>query len=236
MKEALEALRSYQEVISRVDELNTLLASRPPEVVALENEWTLVQERLKDLESRKETTHTELLELNKDLEEAQGKSAKFEKDLHEVTNNKEYHAVLKEIDTAKKKVNSLQEQVNTKQETHDKILADIEENTQLEKESKKKFDDALATHTKSLSDYAVELKQKTAIRDNLAEKVPVKLMRQFTRIAERRKGVGLAMCINASCQACHVRVRPNVVDNLRRYARIYNCESCKRILVYSEEG
>lgn len=236
MREALEALRSYQEVISRVDELNTLLASRPPEVVELETAWNQVQERLKDLESRKATTHEQLLELKTQLEEAQAKSAKFEKDLHEVTNNKEYHAVLKEIDAAKKKVASLQEQVKTKQEAYDQLLSDIDADTKLEAESKQKFDEALAAHTQSLSDYTVELKQKTAIKEDLEGKIPVKLMRQFQRIAERRKGVGLAMCVNASCQACHVRVRPNVVDNLRRFSRIITCESCKRILVYGEEG
>lgn len=236
MKEALEALRNYQEVITRVDELKTLLASRPPEVVALEEEWNAVQNKLKELESKKETTKTELTELKTALTEAQAKSAKFEKDLHEVTNNKEYHAVLKEIDTAKKKVSSLQEQVKTKQETYDTLVADIEENTTLEAESKKKFDDKLAEHTQSLSDYEVELKQKLTIKADLEGKVPVKLMRQFNRIAERRKGIGLAPCVNASCQACHVRVRPNVVDNLRRFSRIITCESCKRILIYQEEG
>lgn len=236
MKEALEALRTYQEVITRVDELKTLLASRPPEVVAFEEAWNAVQTKLKELESSKETTQTQLTDLKTALVEAQAKSAKFEKDLHEVTNNKEYHAVLKEIDTAKKKVSSLQEQLKAKQEAFDTLVADIEANTTLEAESKKKFEDRLAEHTQSLSDYEVELKQKLTIKADLIGKVPVKLMRQFDRIAERRKGIGIALCVNASCQACHVRVRPNIVDTLRRYSRIISCDSCKRILFYQEEG
>ena len=236
MRATLDALKDYQEVLSRIAELEELLAFIPPEIVNLENEWKGIQVRITELSEKKEGLETKLKELKTELEEVNVKHQKFEKDLHEVTNNKEYHAVLKEIDTAKKKIHTLSEDISERSKELDEINNNLEECKGLEKESQKKFQDEKADHDSKLVESRSERDKLAKSKTGLAKKIPAQQMRQFERIASRRNGVGLALCISAICQACNVRVRQNVVDQLRVANRIITCESCKRILYFADEG
>lgn len=228
------SLKEYQDVLIRIAELDRLLSEIPPEIENMETEWKGIQARIEELSTKKSELESRQKEQETSLVEAREKEAKYEKDLHDVTNNKEYHAALKEIDMAKKLVNSLQDDISSRNKELEEINANIEENSTLESESKKAFKTAMSNHSDSLEEYKTERDEKMKIRDNLAGKVPERLMRQFERIASRRSGVGLADCIGAICRACNVRVRQNIVDELRKYQRIITCESCKRILYFAD--
>ena len=47
-----------------------------------------------------------------------------------------------------------------------------------------------------------------------------------------RKGVGLARAVDGLCEACRVRIRPHLYNQLRSGEQIIQCESCVRILYY----
>lgn len=234
MKESLNTLRDYQDVLTRIAELDALLAFVPAEVTELENEWKKLQERLEELKTTDETLTTELKSHQLSLTETNEQAEKFEKDLHQVTNSKEYNAVLKEIDSAKKKIHSLEEEIGKKKEAQAEITKNMEECSQLGTESQEKYEKALAEYRATQKESQKELKKLNTQRNKLTKAIPVKLMRQFTRIADRRNGVGLGLCVNSVCQACNVRVRQNVVDELRRFEKLFTCESCKRILYFEE--
>ncbi len=234
MKLTLESLKSYQEVLSRIAELDELLAFVPDDIVTLENEWKSIQKKIEELKAKRAEQESKIKEQERLLIEAQTKALKFEKDLHEVTNTKEYHAVLKEIDTAKKLVSGLEEDLKQRRTdlAENKRMSD--ECVELEKESKAKFKSEMGTHEEQQSENRKERETLQSQKNALANKIPAKLMKQFERIASRRNGVGLAMCVAAVCQACNVRVRQNVVDQLRKHDRIISCESCKRMLFFAE--
>lgn len=234
LRATLVSLKEYQDVLIRIAELDRLLSKVPPEIEDMEKEWTSVKERIQALNTRETELQKKQSEQRINLAEAKEKSQKFEEDLHEVTNNKEYHAVLKEIDVAKKKVSSLEEEITTSTKELTEVQTNIEENTSLEKESKSKFESAMAQHKDSQADYEKERNAKNKERAKLAEGVPQRLMRQFERIASRRNGVGLSLCVGAICRACNVRVRQNIVDELRKFRGVINCESCKRILFFAD--
>jgi len=234
LKENLNALRDYQDVLARIAELEALLAFVPSEVTDLETEWKSIQERLEELNTSGETLDSDLKQHQLTLSETSEKAEKYEKDLHQVTNSKEYNAVLKEIDGAKKKIHSLEEEIEKLKESKVEVARNTEECAQLEKESKEKYETALKGYRATQKESEKELKKLVKSRDKYAKAIPKRLMRQFTRIADRRSGVGLALCIQAVCQACNVRVRQNIVDELRRFEKIIICESCKRILYFEE--
>ena len=234
MRETLDSLRDYQELLTRIGELDQMLAFVPPEIVDLEQEWKGVQERLTELATKKDSLETKQRELEVKLSEANGKSQKFERDLHEVTNTKEYHAVLKEIDTAKKTLHTLTEEKEKVTRELEEVERNIEECGQLGKESRARYDKELAEYQGKMVENKKERDEKIVARDALSGKIPMRLLKQFNRIADRRAGIGLALCVSAVCQACNVRVRQNVVDQLRKFDRIHNCESCKRILYFAD--
>lgn len=234
MRSELQSLKEYQDVVTRIAELDRLLSEIPPEIKNLQAEWESIKERIQELETRKTEQSSQLSEKRTALDEATAKSKKFEEDLHQVTNTREYHAALKEIDSAKKLIHTLKEAVAARNTELEEIGRNMDECAGLEKESGKRYEEAMGAHQESMKDYKAELDEKTVSRNALGKKVPAKLMKQFERIATRRNGIGLAVCVNHICQACNVRVRHSVVDELRKYKRLITCESCKRILFFEE--
>ena len=235
MRKTLQSLKEYQDILLRIAELERLLAVVPPEIEILEKEWSAIKERIADLEKRREEQQTQLKEKQTALEEAERKSKKFEEDLHQVTNTKEYHAALKEIDSAKKTIHTLKEAIGGRTKELDEIEANLEECAQLESESRKIFEGKMADHRAGMKDNEAELAEKTKSRKTLAEKIPPKVMSRFNRIADRRSGVGLGVCVDGTCLACNVRVRHSVVADLRKHNRLVQCDSCKRILYYADD-
>lgn len=234
MLEALNALKAYQDVLIRIAELDRLLNMVPEEVSNLETEWKAIQERLTDLQTRKANLEEELKKRKVELQDAGVKAEKYEKDLHQVTNNKEYHAVLKEIDTAKRTIHNLEEDIEKRRTEISELESGIEECVALEKESKAKYETAKEEWLNGQEENKKEFEEKQALKAKYSAKVPKDLLRKFERISDRRNGVGLAMCVSSVCQACNVRVRQVVVDRLRRFEKVITCESCKRILYFAD--
>ena len=234
MRSTLQSLKEYQDVLTRIAELDRLLSFVPPEVEALETEWKAILERIAQLKIQKGEQEQQLKEQGTSLTEANTKATKFEADLHEVTNTREYHAALKEIDAAKKLIHGLEENIETRKTELEENARNMVECTQLEKESKARYKSEMDQLKSSQSDAKTELDKKKKSQDKLAKSVPPRIMKQFERIAQRRNGIGLALCISAVCRACNVRVRQNVVDELRKFERMISCESCKRILFFAD--
>jgi len=234
LKAILDSLKNYQDVLSRIAELEQLLSSVPPEIQELESEWKTIESRIQQLATQQDEQETKLKTKRLALEEATEKERKFEKDLQSVTNNKEYQAVIKEIDASKKTIHSLQEEIAKITGELEQTRGAMEECRQLEKESSEKYQAALSEFKGGMAENDAELAEKTKQRDKLAASLPDRVLRQFSRIADRRAGVGLSLCLLAVCQGCNVRVRQNVVDQLRKFERIIQCDNCKRILYFSE--
>jgi predicted nucleic acid-binding Zn-ribbon protein len=54
----------------------------------------------------------------------------------------------------------------------------------------------------------------------------------FETVARRRHGVAVGEARDGICTICHVRLRPQVFNTVRRNDEIVQCDSCNRILYY----
>ena len=57
--------------------------------------------------------------------------------------------------------------------------------------------------------------------------------RLYERARRARKGVGVAEAVEGRCSACHMAMRPQFSQELKRGDQIMSCESCNRILYYN---
>ena len=54
----------------------------------------------------------------------------------------------------------------------------------------------------------------------------------FEHVSKHRRGVALSEAREGHCTACHVRLRPQVFNEVRRNDGLIQCESCSRILYF----
>ena len=77
-----------------------------------------------------------------------------------------------------------------------------------------------------------ELERLTAERAAVLPQISREALAIFERVAHGRKGVAVAEAKDGLCVVCHVRLRPQVFNEVRRNAAIIQCDSCTRILYF----
>ncbi len=171
-------------------------------------------------------------EIDKQLAAVQGLLSKFKNQLMEVKTNKEYQAMQKEIAHAEEEVSAHETRMLERMVEADGLGAELKA-----AESALKSEQALAAAERTQLDAEraadqQELDRMLAERAAVVSQVSPEALQKFERIAQLRKGLALAQARDGLCEVCHVRLRPQVFNEVRRNDQLIQCESCSRILYY----
>ena len=96
-------------------------------------------------------------------------------------------------------------------------------------ELKSRWDTAHDAWQHSLGDLRAEVEQLKTKAAAIEASLPERLRREFHRIFKQRQNVAIARVVADSCSGCRTRVRPAVMQQLKR-GDLVHCEGCSRIL------
>jgi uncharacterized protein len=171
-------------------------------------------------------------DIDKQLAEMNARLSKFKNQLMEVKTNKEYQAMQKEMGHAQEEIGTHETHMLERMEESDGLAAELKTaEAALKAEQaavaaeRSKLDAERATDQK-------ELDRLTAERTAVVPQVTPDAMRLFERVAHGRKGVAVAEAKDGLCVVCHVRLRPQVFNEVRRNDQLIQCDSCTRILYF----
>src|SRR5262245_59013443 len=168
----------------------------------------------------------------KNLEDNGVKRQKFEGQLYQVKTNKEYSAVLVEIDEVKQEKSRIEEEILTFMEAQERLGVELRESERLLHQRQadgQREEAALAEQLRVLeADLAVVRGQRTALTSQL----PALVLGDYDRIL-RYRGVAVVEVANASfCGGCRVAITPQRLQELRQQNALIHCESCGRYLAW----
>jgi uncharacterized protein len=149
-----------------------------------------------------------------------------------VKTNQEYHAIQHEISFAQTEIKKLEDAVLEHMVEGDDLAAMVKRaDAELAAEQK-----AVDADRRALSADAVTLQaaleQLGAERAAVVAAIDKPVLSLFEQIARKRHGVAVAEARDGICTICHVRLRPQVFNNVRRNDSIVQCDSCNRILFF----
>ena len=171
-------------------------------------------------------------EIEKDLAAVQGRLSKFKNQLMEVKTNKEYQAMQKEMSVAEHEISDHETRMLERMEEADALALELKA-----AESALKAEQAEVARERQQLDAErgevdADLQRTTAERQAVAVQISRGSLAIFERAAHGRKGVAMAEARDGLCTVCHVRLRPQVYNEVRRNDSIIQCESCSRILYF----
>jgi predicted nucleic acid-binding Zn-ribbon protein len=169
--------------------------------------------------------------LEGELQDLETKRSKYKGQLMEVKTNKEYTAMLHEIEAVEREIRGREDQILAEMERAEGLSADIKrEEAELKTVEARHRDDGqvLATRAGGLTKDTARL---SAERDAIAESIAPEARELFQRVA-RLRGVAVAEARDGMCQLCHVKLRPQMFMDLKRNDQVVQCPSCSRILFY----
>ena len=171
----------------------------------------------------------------KELAAVQGRLAKYKDQLLEVKTNREYQAMQQEIAAAQGEVSRHEDRILEK-------MLEADELTRAVKRAESEFAKVQADVTTERAALEQEVRQLEAelartadARATLAAEISAPMMATFETLARGRKGVAVAEAREGLCTVCHVRLRPQVFNEVLRNDAIIQCDSCQRILYFAAD-
>ena len=172
-------------------------------------------------------------ELEKEAAAAQQKVSKYKEQLMEAKDNRQFHALQHEIATFTAEVQRVEEQVLVRMLEGDELAA-VREGGRSQLAADKKhvaaqktaIETEAAEHCRRPGDAAGGARRTR--EDHRA--AAARHLRDRDRRAARASA--MARAVDGLCEACRVRIRPHLYNQIRSGTEIIQCESCVRILYY----
>ncbi len=231
MNPDLEKLVHLQKAASHLQKVEADLAQVPKDKEAQEG-------RLSDERARLEAARAGLLASQKarkhyeaELQDLEQKRSKYKGQLMDVKTNKEYTAMLHEIEGVEREIRGREDLVLGEMEKAEGLAAEVKREEQEWKAVEERFrveGKALDQRTQSLQTDADRLR---AERDLVAASISGPVIDLYNRVAKLR-GVAVAEAREGACQVCHVKLRIQMYSELKRNEEIAQCPSCNRILFF----
>jgi len=157
----------------------------------------------------------------------------YQDSLMQVKNQREYAAVLKEIDAAKASIGDHEEAILASMDEVETLKTDLEARAAHIESERTIVETERADVEAAVAEAQARIERHTAERAQIESTLPAALVANVTRVEEGRKGIFLVRVERESCSACHVRLRPQVYQEIRQASKIHVCGSCRRYL-YTE--
>ena len=230
IKERLTHLRKLQDIDSQLDEIRNLQGSLPEEAQELEDTLAGLHTRKEAITEEIDAYQREITENKNKSQEAAGKTKHYEAQQDNIRNDREYAALVEQIEYQKLEIQHL-EQKNKK--CYEKIEELESRSAEIEAELKEQ-EACLADRRQALAELEAESKQeaeKLAVaRQEASKDIEERLLYSYERIrAKVRNGLAVVSVQRGACGGCFNLVPPQRQMEVREQRKLLVCEHCGRI-------
>jgi hypothetical protein len=155
--------------------------------------------------------------------------------LLDVKTNKEYQAILKEMEVIETLQGKVEDEIISLLEQADHMKAVVKQGEKDLSTFLTVFADekqALEGQVQALDDTLIRLKEK---RQALLEALPGDLVRRYETIREKRNGLAVISVWKEVCNGCHMNIPPQMYIELQRSQELRTCPNCHRIIYWRNE-
>ena len=230
----LQQLVQLQKIDDQIFEHKKILADIPAQLDCARAELEEKKNILKVVTEEIET----LQKQRKDLElEVQGENdhmAKAKIKLPAVKTNKEYTAILTEVDAIKEKVSKIEDmelEVMEALEVKAKEIPGVEKKCKAEDTY---FNEYRLKKASEEERFKQELEELVEQRKNISAQLEAVILKRYEKILNSRDGRAVAGLRENICQGCFQQVLPQMVIEVKVAEKIHQCEGCMRFLFWDE--
>ncbi len=230
--EQIEQLVVLQKVDSEMITLEQVLEEAPKQLQSLKEKKEYLEQQKTVIQEKVDVLVEQKTRLENEIENDAQKVKKSKNKLMMVENTKEYHAMMREMDSMEK-MNRLREEeranlmadLSDLEGRRDTLQQDIDELAESISAQQSTLDQELAEKRTRLEELAKD-KQKAS------EAVPAPILTRYNFIRDRIPNPVIVPVSEAVCQGCHVVIPPQTFIDLQKGEQILSCPNCLRIIFW----
>jgi predicted nucleic acid-binding Zn-ribbon protein len=233
MKPELEAIVRLQSLDGRLLVLKNEIASLPKHVAEIERKLEVHTRRLENDRNALAANLKKRKSLEDDIKTHQAKISKLRDQMLQAKTNDQYRAFQNEIGWCETEIRKVEDQIIDLMTESEPLEANVKVAEKSLAEEKQTVDaEKTRARQRTIEDEEI-LARVNKERDELAATVDKSLLSQYERVRKRWGGTGIADATDGRCSACHIALRPQRFQELRKGEEVLSCESCGRILYYN---
>lgn len=236
MDEKLNALLMIQSIDTKFDNISREKEETPKDIEKLRKGLGLLDSAVEQNLSTVEELKKERRKVERELEEIDLKLKKSKLRLNEVKSNREYQAVLKEIE-------DLKDLTFQKEETVIKWMEEIEiqekkcaDNTVRREESQEEYKSKEKAFSQRIRELDKEVQSLNEKRVQLSPNLDEDLLRRYNGLRSHLKGRVVVPVIDGVCQECHLGIPPQQYNELIKGDSLQSCPHCSRIIYWGDDS
>ncbi len=232
IEDKLRLLYKLQLFDSEIDTLRILRGELPLEVEDLEDEIQGMVTRIENFNERLLAIDRSIAEYKNKIVESEKLKAKYNEQLHDVRNNREYESLSKEVEfqdleiqLANKKIKDATEEATS-----------LSEQTEIAKKTLAVNKEELLNKKKELHsiEKETEKEEKDLIKksEEIAKQIEPRLLAAYKRIRlNARNGLAVVRVERDACGGCFNKIPPQRQVDISSHKKIIVCEHCGRLLI-----
>lgn len=232
VEERLQSLYQLQTYLSDIDRIKIIRGELPNEVKDLEDEIIRYQTRITKHKDEIENLKQFVLKKQGEIADRKAKIAKYEEQINNVRNNREFAFLEKEkefegleIELAEKNIAEALAKQEQKAAEIEKAEEELADNNHILVEKRKELDEIV-------SETRLEEENIRAKAKELESKIDSYTLAAFKRIRKNaRNGLGIVTVQRSACGGCFNRIPPQRQLEIKMHKKIIVCEYCGRIMV-----
>ena len=229
-----ENLIELQGIDTKLKDLNDLLGDLPSKVEGLNQQEESIKHSLQSNKNRLKELEVELHKKEVGISQLDGKVESLKDQLFLVTNNKQYDALMKEIDHLKDKKSTFENETIELLEEKEKLTQDVEsmesDLTGLSDDLSKRRLKLETAISQSADEKSILEKEKQARID----KIDLNIMSVYDKVMDARGGLAVVPIVGSGCGGCGAHIPPQTLTEVRANTGIHRCDICGRFL-YNQE-
>jgi uncharacterized protein len=236
VNQQIEYLIRLQETDSKILSLTRAVNEFPARIMAAElplkeSQLSLdtAKQKIDLLEKKKRDKESGLDDVNVRIQKMKGRTS-------EIKTNKEYQAVLKEIETVEKERSAIEDEILV-------IMEEIDACSKQKKAAeatfiveKKKIGELKKKIDNDRSEIEKELSSVKELRAGVSAFIDRELYDQYIILIEACYGVAVTEVKEEICQGCNMNIPPQLFVEIKKQEEMFNCPQCRRLLYYKNNS
>jgi len=227
------AVIRLQNLDNRITELTREIAALPKHIAEIEKKLHIHERKLEGDRAALLANQKERKGLEAEIQVQEQKISKLKDQMLSAKTNEQYRAFQHEIEYCEKEI----------RRSEDRILDLMAESEPLDK-NMKSAEAALKEEKAQVEAETQQARERTAAdqaalaelqgeRKTIAGSVDPNIYRRYEMIRKHRGGIAVAEAADGRCSCCHMAMRLQFFQDLKRNEQVMFCESCGRILHYN---
>jgi predicted nucleic acid-binding Zn-ribbon protein len=232
MHSDLVHLVALQRIDLAIEDARRLIATVPERSAALDARIESARAAMAVAKDRKAANDTARRDIERDRATVRARRSKYQDQTMAVKTNKEFHALQHEMQIADEEIARYDDRDLELMMEADEIAAALKAADSALKEAERTVAADREALEREAKDAAARIETLGHERVDIRNLISKESLGTFERVGKPRKGVAMSPLAGDLCSICHVKVRPHILQQVKRGEDVMQCENCQRILYF----